>query len=364
MAVRTSVIAAVATMEMVDLSIARMAFPAEFVHDAQKVEFDVYEGGREIALKGNFAKQSNIVTKDGFKTITVNPMQINESIVDAVANVGKKRIGETVYGTTESGISEAEKRSIEDDAKGYGKLKKRTQRLVKKSMYDVLTTGKVTVSGDGDATDEIDYGLTNIIVNDNATAGQYQWNDTTNSNPIEQLESESEELGQYAVDTYVFGSEAKKAFMAHPKVLTIDNTTTGKKANFIQASKEERMARSSEYMIFLGTTTGDYGKAVDIYYEYEQYVNASGTATDYLNKNYVVGFKMGNEDNGQVQYGGIPVAMEGGAEPELDFFVGKEWMDGEIKKDPAGIKRYYRTSPLPTMNQPKAFISIKATLIA
>lgn len=362
MAVRTSVIAAVATMETVDLSIMRMAFPASFVHDTQKVEFDVYEGGREIALKGNFAKQSNIVNKDGFKTITVNPMQINESIVDSVINVGKTKIGETQYGDLK-GISAGEQRAIIDDAEGFGKLKKRTQRLVKSSMYDVLVTGKVTVSGEGDATDEIDYGLTNKIVNDNATAGQYQWNDTTNSNPISQLETESEELGQYAVDTYVLGIEAKKAFMAHPSVKTIDDTTTGKKANFIQASKEERSAKSTEYMIFLGTTTGDYGKAVDIYYEYEQYVNASNTEVYYLDKNYVVGFKNGNQDNGQIQYGGIPVAT-GEGDPELDFFVGVEWMDGEIKKDPAGIKRYYRTSPLPTMNQPKAFISIKATLIA
>lgn len=364
MSVRKSVIAAVATMETVDLSIMRMAFPASFTHNAQKVEFDVYEGGREIALKGNFAKEANIVGKDGFKTVTVNPMQVNESIVDAVVNINKKRIGETEYGTTESNMSDAEKMAIEEDAKGYGKLKKRSQRLIKKSMYDVLTTGKVVVSGEGDANDEIDYGLTNIIVNDNATAGQYQWNDTTNSNPIEQLEAEAEDMGQYAVDTYVLGVEAKKAFMSHPLVRTIDNTTTGKKANFIQASKEERTSKSTKYMIFLGTTTGDYGKAVDIYYEYEQYVNASNIKTNYLDKNYAVGFANGNEENGQVQYGNIPVAMGDGESATLETVEGMEWIDGEIKKDPAGVKRYYRSSPLPTMNQPKSFISIKATLIA
>jgi len=363
MSVKISVVAAVAAMETVDMSIMRMAFPAAYVHDSQKVEFDVYEGGREIALKGNFAEQSNVVNKDGYKTITVNPMQINESIVDSAINVNKKRIGETVYGTTESRTSDTEKRAIEDDAKGFGKLKKRVQRLVKKSMYDVLTTGKIIVSGENNAQDEIDYGLTNIIVNDNSTTGQYQWNDTTNSNPVEQLETEAEEMGQFAVDTYVLGLEAKKAFMSHPKVITIDNTTIGKKANFIQASKEERTAKSTQYMVYIGSTAGNYGKAVELYYEFEQYVIGS-TEYNYLNKNYVVGFRNANEENGQMQYGNIPVASGDGEGATLDTYVGMEWIDGEIRKDPAGVKRYYKSSPLPTMNQPKAYKSIKATLIA
>lgn len=363
MSVKISIIAAVAALETVDLSIERMAFPASFTHDAQKVEFDVYEGDREIALKGNFAKQSNVVDKNGYKTVTVNPIQVNETIADAVKNFNKKRIGKTVYDDA-SGLTDAATRAIEEDIKGYAKLKKRSQRLIKQAMYDVLMTGKVIVSGEGAVADEIDYGLTNQIVNDNATAGQYQWNDTVNSNPIQQLETEAEEMGQFAVDTYVMGIEAKKAFMNHPDVRTIDDTTTGKKMNFLQASKDERSARSTRFMIYLGQTTGDYGKAVDIFYEFEQYVNAALAEVSYLDKNFVVGFSMGSEDNGQVQYGNIPVAVGEGQNVELESFVGTEWIDGEIHKDPAGIKRYYRSSPLPTMNQPKAFMSIKATLIA
>jgi hypothetical protein len=363
MAVKTSLIAAVATMETVDMSITRMAFPGGYEHDSQKVEFDVYEGGSEIALKGNFEKQSNIVNKDGYKTITVNPMQVNESIVDSVKNVNKKRIGQTVYGELAQGMSEAEIAALENDMKGFGKLKKRAQRLIKKSAYDVLTTGKLTVSGQGDAVDEIDFGLTNKIVNDISTSGQIEWNDA-NSNPIEQLEIEAEKMGQHAVDTYVLGMEAKKAFMSNANVRTTDNTTNGKKANFIQATKEEREAKSTEYFKYLGSTTGDYGKPVEIYYEFEQYVDASKTEQYYLDKNYAVGFKARNEENGQVQYGNIPVATGSDENSELTTVVGMEWIDAEIKKDPAGVKRYYRSSPLPTMNQPKAFISIKATLVA
>jgi len=166
MAVKTSVIAAIAILQTVDLSIGKMAFPSEFTHDGYKVEFDVYEGGDEIALKGDFAKESNIVNKDGYQTITVNPMKVNESIVDAVKNAGRKRIGQDIYGENKGGLSDAQRREIEEDAEGFGKLKKRSQRLIKKSMYDVLVTGKVTVSANGAVTDEIDYGMTNKIVND------------------------------------------------------------------------------------------------------------------------------------------------------------------------------------------------------
>ena len=360
MSVRTSTIAAVAIMETVDMSIGRMAFPAEFTHDAQQITFDFYEGTDEIALKGDFADASNVVKKDGYKTITVNPMHVNESIVDAVKNLGKKRIGETITGENYGNLSDAEKMAIEDDAEGYGKLKKRKERLLKKSFYDVLTTGKVIVSKAGLPADEIDYGMTNKIVNDNATAGQYQWNDGTNSFPVEQLEREALEMGQYAVNTFVLGNEARKAWAANPNVRTSDNITTGKRANFIPATKEEKAAKSSKFMKYLGQTTGDTGVALDIYAELEKYAGTS----DYLDKNFVVGFSAGDERNGQTHYGAIPVASGTDSGSDLSLLAGKEWIDGEIVKDPAGVKRYYRSSPLPTLNVPNAFISIKATLIA
>ena len=362
MAVKQSIIAAVLTMEPVDMTGVMMAFPVEYEHDSQKVEFDVFEAGREIALKGSFASQANVVTKDGYTTVTVNPMQINESIVDSVANVNKKRIGETVYGD-KKGISAGVQRTVESEMMGFGKLKKRALRLVKKSAYDVLTTGKVTVSAEGITTDEIDYGLTNVVVNDNATAGQYQWNDTTNSDPINQLETYALGMGAHAVDTFLLGHEAHKAFIKHPKVLTSDNTTTGKKANFFAPTPAERAAKSTSTLIFVGTTAGDYGKALEIYAELDQY-NDGSSDVYYLNKNYAVGFRRGNEDNGQIQYGNIPVATGTDENVTIETYVGKEWIDGEAKKNPVGIARYYKSSPLPTMNQPKAFVSIKATLIA
>lgn len=360
--VKISVIAAVAILQTVDMSIGTLAFPVEYQHTTQKVEFDYVEGGTTIALKGNFAKQSNTVSKVGFKTITVNPIQINEKITDSVINFNKKRIGETVYGTDGgSGLSEAEKLKIEDETRGFGVLKNRKEVLLKKSMYDVLTTGKITVSGEGDATDEIDFVLPNKIVNDNATAGSYQWNDTTNSFPVEQLETLSLGMGQFAFNTVVLGAEARKAWTANPHVRTMDNTTTGKRKNFNPATPEQKAAKSGMFMHYLGQTTGDTGPAIDVYAETEMYND--GTEY-YLNKNYVVGFVAGNQENAQVQYGAIPVAQGDGEGAEIVAFVGKEWIDGKIETDPAGVQRFYRSSPLPTMNKPKAFISIKATLIA
>lgn len=362
MAVKLSVLTAVSMMQVVDMSGVRMAFPAEFEHDSQKVEFDVYEAGIEIALKGSFAAQANIVKKDGFKTITVNPMQINESITDSVANVNKKRIGETVYGD-KKGVSVTTQRSLENEIKGFGKLKLRSERLIKQSAYAVLTTGKVVVSANGIPVDEIAYGLTNIVVNDNATAGSYQWFDATNSDPISQLETYSLNMGKYGVDTFILGFQAHKAFINHPKVRTSDNTTTGKKANFRNATIEETASKSSATFIYVGSTTGDYGKVLEIYVELDQYNNGL-TDVYYMDKNFAVGFRRGAEDHGQIQYGNIPAVTGEGETADLITVVGKEWMDGEVKKNPAGVARYYRSSPLPTMNQPKGFVSIKATLIA
>ena len=362
MAVKSSIIAAVAVLETVDMSALSMAFPAEFTHQSQKIEFDRYNAGIEIASKGSFDAQAGVVGKDGFQSVTVNPMQINESITDAPVNAGKRRIGETVYGD-KKGITSGLQRTIENEMKGFGKLKLRAERLIKKSAYDVLTSGKLIVSAAGKPTDELDFGLTNKVVNDNATAGQYQWNDTTNSDPINQLETYSLNMGKFGIDTIILGFEAHKAFIKHPKVLTTDNTTTGKKANFMNATPAEKAAKGTATLIFVGTTAGDYGKVIEIYAELDQY-NDGSTDVYYMDKNYAVGFRRGNEDNGQRHYGYIPVATGTGSDVEIDLYEGKEWIDGEIKKDPVGIKRYYRSSPLVTMNQPKAFVSIKATLIA
>jgi hypothetical protein len=74
---------------------------------------------------------------------------------------------------------------------------------------------------------------------------------------------------------------------------------------------------------------------------------------------YAVCFKRGVERNAQIQYGAIPVAVKRGNDSEIVAIQAKEWMDSDVIKDPAGIQRYYRTSPLPTMNVPKAFKSIK-----
>jgi len=361
MSVKVSIIAAVAVLETVDMTAINMVFPAEYTHDAAKIEFDRYNAGVEIASKGSFDAQAGVVGKDGFQTITVTPMQINESITDGVINVGKKRIGETVYGD-KKGITAGMQRSVENEMKGFQKLKLRAERLIKKSGYEVLITGKLVVSADGIPTDELDYGLTNKVVNDNATAGIYQWNDTTNSNPIEQLEKYALGMGKFGVNAYILGHEAHGAFIKHPKVLTTGNTTTGKKANFTNATEAQTASKSTDTFIFVGTTAGDYGKVLEIYVELDQY-NDGSSDVYYMDKNYAVGFRRGNEENAQRHYGLIPIATCEGENVEVKAFEGKEWIDGETKKDPVGIKRYYRSSPLLTMNQPKGFVSIKATLI-
>jgi hypothetical protein len=355
---KKSVIAAVVELKPVDLAIGAMAFPAEFVHDTQKVEFDRAEEAEEIAIRGSFAKQANIVTKDGFERVTVNPMQINEGIADEIANLNKAEIGESEYGD-KGGISAGEKNQLKDALTTHGKLKGRNGRRLKKSFYDVLVTGIVTVSADGAVSDTIDYVLTNKIVNDNSTAGKYQWNDTTNSDPIEQLTTEALAMGNFIPDTFVLSSESGKAFNKHPFVRTVDNTTTGKQANFVKATKADA-GKSTKFMKYLGEAQGTNGVFLEIYQELQTY----GASLRYLDKNYAVGFTRGNRKNGQVHYGNIPEIKGSDEKPYLTTFVGVQRLSYEAKRvAPVGIVRYFQSSPLPTMNQPKGYISIKATLI-
>ena len=126
--------------------------------------------------------------------------------------------------------------------------------------------------------------------------------------------------------------------------------------NFEPATDAAANAKSTDTLIFLGTTVGK--KRIEVYVELDQY-NDGSSDLYYLSEKYAVCFKRGSQMNGQIQYGAIPVAEKRGTDSEIVSVQAKEWMDSEVKKDPAGIKRYYRTSPLPTMNVPKAFKSIK-----
>lgn len=351
---RRSVIAAVAISREVDMSFVEAAFAGGFTFDSQQVEFDMYTEGETIALKGSFAKQANVVDKDDYLTVRVNPMQVNESRVDGVANVNKKRIGETVYGDA-TGLNAAQTRTLEDDIKGYRALQKRSQRLVKKSAYDVATTGKVTVSADGEVTDEVDYKLTNKIVN----TGSDLWNDA-GSDPVKQLEQEALKM-KVPADTYTFSLDVWNVFMANNNVRTADNSSSGDIANFIPASPAEKTARSTRTYLYMGQTAGIHGRALDIYVEIDTYqVNATTTA-NYIDRKFAVGYTRGSEEYGQVQYGAIPVVEnENSNNARISNFVGVEYLDSKVSKNPVGVERFYRSSPLVTMNQPAAFISIEA----
>jgi hypothetical protein len=351
---KKSIIAAVAVLNPVDMRGVSLAFPVEYTHDTQKVTFDRYEAGSEIALKGSFLTESNVVQKDGFETVTVNPMQVNESIVDSPANFSKKRIGQTEYGTP-AGLSDADRMMIENEMMGFGKLKLRGERLKKLSAYQVLVTGKVTVSKNGVATDEIDYGLTDVVTNSGTTGAIALWT-SADAYPVDQLVNESIAKGKYAFDTVILGADAEAAFSANPNVRTTDDTTSGKMKNFEPATDAAANAKSTDTLIFLGTTVGK--KRIDVYVELDQY-NDGSSDLYYMSEKYAVCFKRDSQMNGQIQYGAIPVAEKRGTDSEIVAVQGKEWMDSKILEDPAGIKRYYRTSPLATMNVPKAFKSIK-----
>jgi len=75
---------------------------------------------------------------------------------------------------------------------------------------------------------------------------------------------------------------------------------------------------------------------------------------------------MGNMQWMQRHYGAIPFSRRDGdiiAPDKMGMYQGKELLTKKAYEDPDGIKKRYRTSPLVTMNQKAAFVSIKATLV-
>ena len=71
----------------------------------------------------------------------------------------------------------------------------------------------------------------------------------------------------------------------------------------------------------------NYGKAVEVYYEFETYEDAAGATKYYLDKNYIAGFELGSTTNMQRHYGAIAKSNgtnDDSANKSIDLVVTKE----------------------------------------
>jgi len=146
-------------------------FRQELTHDAEHIDVDLRRGTRAVARFINPANAAGTVNRTGFTTISLSPPHIKEQMVLTAQQLKTRIPGEHSY----SGMSPDERAAfwLGKDTEQLDDLIGRREELM---CRDVLFDGKITISGTGIQSYDIDYGFTNDIdLNDQ---GYVPWDGT------------------------------------------------------------------------------------------------------------------------------------------------------------------------------------------
>lgn len=338
---RTSLIAAVAILKPVDLSVSGLFFPlgTDSYFTTPEVEFDVVTQNGTSADYNSFSKEANVVKKDGFDTIKLNPLNINESTNITAENSKNRGAGEPQYGGASTVATS--NGSLQRELDGFGLLRGRGDRAVKKAMYEALMTGKIVYGQDG--IKEIDFNMP--AGNKTVLTGTDIWTDA-GANPVASLISVYDGA-DISPESVVLSETAYAAFIAHATTLTTDNTSTGKKRNFQPA---DLSTVPSGAKFFKAGRLAD--RPLDVYVEQDTYKNSAGTKVKYLSDGFAV---FGNADAGQMLFGGIPM-LNG---ENINWVSASMMLKVDTKENPTKVDRIYQSAPLPTLKDASAFYSMK-----
>lgn len=339
---RTSLVAAVVLLKPVDMSVRDLYFPVkrDSYFSTPQVEFDIATVAETSAEYNSFAKQANVVKKVGFDEVKLYPLNINESIPITSENTKNRGVGEPKYGSVSRSSGNANK-ALQSELDGFRYLKARGDRKVKIAMYEALMTGAIVYGQDGIPV--IDFNMP--AGNKEVETGTDLWSDS-GSDPIAKMISVYDSMS-ISPESATMSETAYAAFISHAKVLTTDNDSTGKKANFTKSDLSKVKSGSKHFKA--GRLVD---RPLDVYVEMDTYKNAAGTDIKYLTDGFVV---FGSSSTGQLFYGGIPMSRG-------DSVV---WVSADVmlkvdtKENPVSVDRIFQSAPLPVLKNAEGFYSLK-----
>lgn len=338
---RTSLIAAVAVLKPVDLSIGELFFPQgnDSFFSTPEVEFDVVTQNGTSAGYNSFSKAATVVKKEGFDTVRLNPLNINESTDITSENSKNRGAGEPKYGAVSTTTSNNS--SLQRELDGFSMLKGRGERAVKKAMYEALMTGKIAYGQDG--IKEIDFNMP--AENKTVLTGTDVWTDAA-ANPVKDLIA-IYDAANIAPESAVMSETAYSSFIGHNTTLTTDDSANGKKRNFQPADLSNIPSGAKFFKV--GRLSD---RPLDVYVELDTYKDEAGNSVRYLTDGFVV---LGTAEAGQMLYGGIPMANNG----NIDWVSAPMMLKVDTQENPVRVDRIYQAAPLPTLKNSSAFYSLK-----
>lgn len=150
-----TMLAALEQMEVPKTFLMDTFFKTEVVHDTDKIDIDIVtKSGKKMAAFVSPVLEGKVVRKRGFKTNTYSAPYIKEKTVTEAYNILKRQPGEVIYG---NGATVAQ-RAAAELGKDMADLRDRIIRRQEWMCASALTTGTITIDGDG-IQDNIDFGM-------------------------------------------------------------------------------------------------------------------------------------------------------------------------------------------------------------
>lgn len=188
-------------------------FPEVITSDTEYISFDVLHGKRRLAPFCSPIVEGKVVASRGFRTDTFKPAYIKDKRQFNPQRALKRAVGETIGGSMKPIDREKANLNVE--------MQDQLEMLTRRFEYmaiDALLDGKVTVSGEGFDTTQVDFGRD--AGNTIALVNTARWGEDGVS-PADDVEEWSTQIlkASGAVPTeIIFDAEAWKLFKDDPKV--------------------------------------------------------------------------------------------------------------------------------------------------
>lgn len=338
---KVTFIAAVAEIIAVDMGVQTLVFPKSRTRVTSQIEYDYAVVNGASAAYHSFAQTANVVQKDGKSVVTLDPINFNESISKEAVDANMVQFGQNEYSIGAGDVL------MESLLTGVGKLALRAEVGLKVAYYDALVNHQITggnVSRDGVASDivfNVPAAQKAVLTN---TGSELYW-DNASAKPVTNIYDAyasmkvKPSMGILQGDTYGL-------FYASGEVRTADNSSTGKKANFILNENVD-----TEADFYRAGTLMEKDMRLDIYVERGTY-DVAGTDTDYMSARHMVFAQRGAAST---EYAGIPVAEKGGVR-----MISAEMDVSEVVTENPPVHEFvFRTAPLPVLKRAMAFYSLR-----
>ncbi len=319
----------------IDMGIQDLAFPSVKMHKGREIEYDMAVVEGTTVSYNSFAKTSNTIIKDGKSKVTISPVNLNNSISKDVIEADAEKFGQNEYG---EGTVDAQMESV---LNGVGKIRLNHRATEKALTYEALTTHQIAGGyEDVNGTHDIVFAVpgTNKKVLTNG-AGEKYWSDSE-ALPLTNIRTAVKAM-KVKPSFIIMNDDTYANFVNNAEVVSTSTNTTKPQNFYINETVE------AASMFFRAGRIIHMGMIIDVYVERQ----TKSDNTPYMPTEFVVF----SSPIGELNYGGIPIAENGGIRN-----IVAQWDASEsITLDPPQHKIVVRTAPLPTLKNGEGYYSLR-----